>query len=271
MEVQSTTEQKKSFLQNDRMLVCSMLVIYGVCILGAIGAVFWGLNRRSQTISANATGTAVALSTQHAQATGTAIVRSTEQAQYQMIDQFDTNENRWLTGYESSEYWNGYRRIKDGVYAWQVDEVKKTFVSWATSSSSEYIKDFDVYVDTKLPDTPVGKVCSGIIFRKLKRADDNNDYYYFGLCNNSFASVSFHGGKEGWERIATTQVFTNPSDWNRLEVAARGSHFTFMINSVPIFEMDDDRLSAGSLALVVEVKEQVPALVLFDNFGYQSR
>ena len=52
------TENQKGFFQNDRKLVCSMLVIYGLCIFGAIAVTFWGLNRRQLTLSANGTSTA---------------------------------------------------------------------------------------------------------------------------------------------------------------------------------------------------------------------
>lgn len=268
--MQIPTEGSKSILQNDLLLVCSMFVVYGICILGLIGAALFGLNKMNQRISANETATAVIAITDQAKATTTAIVHATEQAQYQVIDKFDTNKSRWTTGYASSEYWNGYRRIKDGVYTWQVDEVKKTFISWSNYSSSKDIKDFDVYVDTKLPDSSVEDVCSGIIFRKVERTYDVDDYYYFGLCNNSVAKVDFHG-EEGWDRIATIDTSAHPKAWNRLEVSAQGSHFTFMLNNVPIFEMDDYRLDAGSLALAVEVKDPIPAIVLFDNFGFQNR
>jgi hypothetical protein len=33
--------------------------------------------------------------------------------------------------------------------------------------------------------------------------------------------------------------------------------------------MEDDRLEAGGLALVIELNEKAPAKVLFDNFGFQ--
>jgi hypothetical protein len=264
-------ENKKSLLQNDRLLVCSMLVFYGICMVGVMAVAFWGLRSRSQIMAANTTATANAFATQRANATSAAVAHATELAQYEMIDPFDTNKNDWITGFHDSEYWSGYRRIQDGVYTWQVDKVKKTFVSWADYSASKDSKDFDVYVDMKAPDSAMGAVCSGIVFRKFERADDTNDYYYFGLCNNSTANISFHGGKEGWERLANVQVFTTPGDWNRLELTARGSHFRFMINGTLVFEMDDDRLDSGDLGLALEIHEQVPATVLFDNFGYQSR
>ena len=36
----ATTENKKSFLHNDRMLVCGMLVFYGLCIIGLAGVAY---------------------------------------------------------------------------------------------------------------------------------------------------------------------------------------------------------------------------------------
>lgn len=257
------TENKKSFRQNYRLLVCSMLVFFGLCSIGLSGAAFWWLIQRNQAFLANATTTTAAITAEQAP--------GTEPTQYEMTDQFDDNHHHWITGFEDNDYWSGYRRIEDGVYTWQADEVKKAFLLWTSSSSSKDIKDFDIHVDIKVPNSPSGKICSGIIFRKLERAEDTNDYYYFGFCNNSVARVYFHGGQEGWERLAAIQVLANPSDWNRLEVTARGSHFTFMIHGTLIFEMDDDRLDFGGLGLALELKEQVPALVQFDNFGYQSR
>jgi hypothetical protein len=108
-------ENKKGLLQNDRLLVCGMLLFYGFCIMGLIGSAFWWLNQRSQGLATNATATAVVIATQQAEITATAVAHATELAQYEMIDRFDTNDNDWLTGFEDSEYWTGYRRIKDGV------------------------------------------------------------------------------------------------------------------------------------------------------------
>jgi hypothetical protein len=60
-------------------------------------------------------------------------------------------------------------------------------------------------------------------------------------------------------------------DWNRLEVGARGDHFTFTINHTVVYETTDDRQPIGGLALLVEVNETNPVTIWFDNFGFQSR
>lgn len=270
MTQQLTSQDQKSFLKNDRRLVCSMLVIYSLCIIGLIAATIWRLNSRRLTLSTNATSTAFAVETQQAQGTATAIAHATEQAQYELVDSFDTNENRWRTGFEYSKYWHGYTKIQDGVYLWDVRETKDTFISWADFSITEQIKDFDAYVDTKVVEAGFGDVCSGFLFRVSLDGWDEGGYY-FALCNNSVLKISYHTEKDGWEHIASLPYYANSSDWNRLEINARGSHFDFLINGNWLYEMDDARQEAGSLALVIELNEKKPTKILFDNFGFQPR
>lgn len=117
----TTTQNQKGFFQNDRMLVCSMLVFYGFCIIGLAFATFWWLNHRGQTISVNATSTAYALATQQVQGTATAIVRGTELAKYELIDRFDSNKNRWQTGPLLGPDWKGTPHITSGVFVWDID------------------------------------------------------------------------------------------------------------------------------------------------------
>src|SRR5262245_15655034 len=100
----NTVENKKSFLQNDRRLVCGMLVFYGVCVMGVIAGTFLWLNQRNHSLSVNATATAAA--------------RSTELAQYELIDRFDSNDNHWRAGEEDNEYWKGSVQVTSGVYIW---------------------------------------------------------------------------------------------------------------------------------------------------------
>lgn len=270
MTQQPATENQKSFFQNDRKLVCSMLVVYGLCIFGVIAATFWGLNRRRLTLATNATTTANAVGTQQAQVTATVRAHATEQAGYELVDRFDNNENNWRWGQENSKYWNGSTTIKDGIYSWSVEETRDGFIAWSDFSVEDRIGDFDVYVDTKVGQGPAGDVCSGILFR-ISPVSSSKSYYYFSLCNNSVVKVSYHTKADGWERITTLPYYRRSRDWNRLEINARGSHFTFLVNNEQVYEMDDTRQSLGGLALVIELNEKNPAEILFDNFGFQSR
>jgi hypothetical protein len=266
----NSSDTKGGFFQNDRSLVCSMLVLYSFCIVGLIAAAFWWLNTTEKKKAAEATATAAVIATRQAQATSTAIARSTEQAQYEFVERFSPISGRWRMGAVDSEYWVGKRVIREDAYLWEVREVKKTFISWADFYRSDRIKDFDVYVDTKVLDAVPGDVCSGFLFRISPDGWDEGGYYY-ALCNNSYAIFSYHTEKGGWEPIDSVYHYIDPEEWNRLEIQARGDHFSFFLNGELIYEMNDGRQEIGGLALVIELNEKVPATILFDNFGYQSR
>ncbi|RPI88612.1 MAG: DUF1080 domain-containing protein [Chloroflexi bacterium] len=271
MDQQQPSENKKGQMRNDTRLVCGMLVFYGFCILGLIGATFWGLDRRNKNISANATSTAIAIATQKANATTTAVAHARELDKYEFIDRFDGNANDWMTGPQNNEYWIGKTTIRDGVYLWDVTTVKKGFLYWANHSVDEILEDFDVYLDSKVLESETEKVCSGLIFRRSSAGWDHGGYAFM-ICNNGAFHVSYHGEND-WEDISAWQYSTaiQPRDWNRIEVSARGDDFTFLINSLVVYEMTDGRQKNGDLALFVQITDQNPARVVFDNFGLQSR
>jgi len=274
VETQPTTEQKKGFLQNDRLVVCSMLTIYGLCILGAIAAVFWGLNRRNQTISTSTTATAVAISTQEAQAFATAVVDLTQQAQYELIDRFDSNENQWNIGQWSGLEWEGSQEITSGILLWDIDHVYQYYdfatVAMEIVPVNDFVKNYDTYVDTKVSIVPSGTVCSGLMFRKSPLGWETGGYSFM-LCNAGNLSIHYHNVKDGWQEINSQyHPAVRPGDWNRLEIRVRDSHFVFLINNQTVYEMDDDRQPVGGVELMAIVEEN-GAQILFDNFGYQSR
>lgn len=133
------------------------------------------------------------------------------------------------------------------------------------------IVNFDVYVDTKVLEGNWGEVCSGLIFRQAHEGWDEGAYI-FSVCNDSHFEVDYHG-PNGWEDITDwkyTDVIRN-SDWNRIQVSARDEHFILSINNVDVLEMEDDRQTIGGLAIFITVREKNPAVVWFDNFGYQTR
>ena len=148
--------------------------------------------------------------------------------------------------------------------------MKKTFVTWASFYKSNSLEDFDVYVDSRILDTAPGDACSGFLFRISPDGWEEGGYYY-ALCNNSLAVISYHTETDGWERIESVPYYGYSQDWNRLAIQARGSHFSFWVNGEQIYEMDDDRQARGGLALAIELNEKVPATIEFDNFGFQSR
>jgi len=262
---------KKRFFKNDRMFVCSMLAFYGVCTIGVIALLFWGLDRRNKTISTNATATGIAVATQQAQATATAIARLTEQEQYKFIERFDKDSARLFFGTQKNEYWEGEVKVQDGVYVWDVEKVNKTFVYWGDMYEKDTIKDFDAYVDIKFIEGPYGDVCGGLIFRKSLKGW-NHGAYSFSICNDSHLEIYYHGA-DGWDSV-TNWLHSDsiyPADWNRIEVSARGDQFVFTVNNQLVFEMSDDRQKEGGLAVFIEIEEKSPSIIWFDNFGFQGR
>jgi len=266
---QNTNENKKGFFQNDKLLVCSMFVFYGLCIIGLIAGAFVWLGQRNAAIAANATSTAQKVAMEKANATATAAAHTTEQAQYEFIESFDSNKRNWLAGADDDSYAKSDIKIADGVYVWDIQEVKKTFIYWADFPLHSYMQDFDVYVDTKIIDENPGDACSGFQFRVHGGGWDFGGYY-FALCSNGVVTVSYHTEKDGWESITKQYYPIVRNSWNRLEITARGSHFIFLINGQEIYEMDDDRREAGELTLVIELNEKVPATILFDNLGLEQ-
>ena len=268
MTQQPATENDTSFFRNNRKLVCSVLVVCGLCILGLSATTFLGLYLRQEMISANTTSTALAVATQQA-GTSTAVAHMKELETYEFIDPFDTNVNEWMLGPHDNEYWIGKTIIKAGVYLWDITEVKQGFVQWANYSEDQMFEDFDMFVDSKILESKSNQVCSGLIFRRSSKGWDHGGYA-FNVCNSAFFTVAYHG-EEGWQQISDWQYSPaiQAAEWNRLEVNARGDQFTFIINNIIVFEMTDDRQKEGEIALFVELHDENPAKVLFDNFGYQ--
>ena len=46
-------EEKKGHIKDDRLLVCGMLALYGICFVGVITAAFFWLNQAQDTRNAN--------------------------------------------------------------------------------------------------------------------------------------------------------------------------------------------------------------------------
>ena len=273
MGAQQQAENKKQFLRNDSLLVCSMLAIYGVCILGLIGATLWGLDRRSRQIAREATSTAFAFATEKANATATVVARTTEQAQYDFIDPFIDNVGFWSPGTIDDEYMVGTKAIQGGIYRWDIKEVKQPFVHRDNFRKGYWFEDFDIYIDSqvKVADGTSSAICSGFVFRTNSFYWDA-EAYIFSVCNNSYFDIYYY--KQGEREDISGQKYSSAIqnyDWNRLEVSARGDHFSFIINNEIVFEVTDDRLSRGGIALLIEVNEAEPVTIWFDNFGLQSR
>jgi hypothetical protein len=254
----TTTKNKKNFFQNFGLMACSMLVIYEVCIICMGASTFWGWNRWEQNISVVSTSTTIA--------------HSTEQSQFEVVDRFDNTSGLWRVGdIEIDGRWDGTMEIKEGVYILKVNEVKKPFIQHNSSFSEFPLKDFDVYLDTKFTMGVSGDVCGGLVFRRSFKGWGHGAYVFI-ICNDSTFKIAYYD-EQGWKTFSGKRFNKAilPSDWNRIEINARGSHFNFSINNMAVYELTDDRQAEGALGIMIEVNDLNPTEVWFDNFGYQTR
>lgn len=264
-------DNNSNIRRKDVRFACGMISIYAICCVIFISGTFIWVREDRNVANANSTATIIADLTQRANVTATVIARSTEQSQFGQIDPFNDNSKYWLTESVNGEFFTGTIDIAGGVYVWNINEVKKPFVYWAKYFIGGGIRDFDVYVDTKIAKGAPGTACSGYVFR-MASVNWEEGAYIFSVCNNSYFYVDYYENGE-WEDISDW-MYSNAIqnyDWNRLEIVARGNQFAFIINHETVFEMTDDRQPRGGLALFVEVRETSPSSIWFDNFGFQTR
>ena len=271
MKDQNTPEGKKGFLQNDKLLVCSMLTFYGLCIVGVIAGAFIWLGDRAETTNINATATRVMIATEEANVTATAKARIAEHDKYDYIERFDKNSGLWFVGAYEKRYGDIQITIKDGTYIWDILDAK-TFTQSTEFQKENMIGDFDVYMDLKFVESSLlGDTCSGLFFR-LPTDDWNDGVYTFVICDDAHYEIQFYE-KNKWHPI-TYSDYENSiqnSDWNRIEISARRDHFIFTINNTVVFEMNDERLKYGSLGIFNMLEQNGSAEIWFDNFGFQRR
>jgi predicted RNA-binding Zn-ribbon protein involved in translation (DUF1610 family) len=179
-------------------------------------------------------------------------LRQTTQAQEWitiLYDSFTTNDNNWLVGSQAGEYFDPLnRKIVDGRYRWEMETDKPNSISPAWLTSYE-VSDFHLTANCKHISGSNAGSGWGLIFR----IQDNKNHYSFRMTDSQYFAVSLQ--KDGqWSNLAdwTKTDAIKPNGVNQLEVMARETHFTFLINGQVITEIDDGHFSKGLVGLAVE-------------------
>jgi hypothetical protein len=267
MTLQPSPEKRKGFFRNNRRRLFRLPLILGLCILGLLAALSWGLDRSLPTPSASATATTDDAGTQQANATSTAVALFTEQDQYEYVERFDQKPKHWFVGTHDNEMVG----IKDGVYIWVIPS-SDGFTRYIDFDKGRNVRDFDVYIDLKVADSSaIDSVCSGFVFRKAPEGWEEGAYVFF-LCNDHHYEVLYYE-KQNWDTIQVSEHtdLIQTGDWNRIGIDAQGEHFAFTINNAMVFEMSDGRRTSGSLGIYVQVPKNESVILWVDNFGFQSR
>jgi hypothetical protein len=267
------------------LLACSCLLLAGW--LGCAGSLAWFVGQENT----HATATAeieLALSTALSETSATKIAREG------LSDSFDSNSNGWMVG-KIDEFWTGDVNIKDGVYNWNVEKLKKGFLHYSTPGNLPIVTNFDLLVDTKILGGNPG-VCSGLLFR-THPAGWGYGGYLISVCKEGIFFAGYVDRQGKW--VISSNWVTSPAiksgDWNHLEVNARGSHLILKINDYVVYEMHDTNRLDGNVAVFVEIHEDstiqgmnykpgmadfssvaltgkfTPVTILFDNFKLQNK
>lgn len=203
-------------------------------------------------------------STATARAIQTSIVNAGSQWDILLSDTFNANENNWEIGLGESERAKINRVIQNGKYQWDATSIKG-FIAWIDADTKS-LDNFSLTVDVQQTD---GSLSSdyGLIFRE----DANNNFYYFGIDNDSFhLSVSYN---DEWIDVIdwTTSSAIRSDGPNRLTVIAEGSHFIFLINDQYVADVTDDHIARGTVALAITLHTvDQQAVFEFDNFELRA-
>ncbi len=166
-----------------------------------------------------------------------------------VFENFATNDNGWLIGTETSEFFSSLRReISDGRYRWEAQ--RGAAASTTTALLPGYlVGDFHLQVSAK---HIVGSKTSsswGAIFR----AQDHLNYFVFRLTDNQLFTVAVVEEGE-WQMLVdwTVSRAIRPYGVNQLTVLGRGAHLVLSINGEVVAELDDDRFGRGYVGLALE-------------------
>jgi hypothetical protein len=235
----------------------------------------------AQVLAAQATATAEAFAVQatataqalEVQATTTAQAKNAELMAYTYFDSFENNDNEWRSrDDEDNDFWSGSTTIENGVYIWQVTEVKEGFVSWADFNGADSTADFDLALKARRQEGLPDEFCYGLIFRKSPEGFSSGAYI-FSLCENGFFKISYYNEEIRWETIQdwTETKVIHDNDWNLLEISARGPDFTLYINNQQVAQFSDDRLEEGIFSILIDIYEVSSGRIEFDFFALEPR
>lgn len=170
-----------------------------------------------------------------------------------LFDAFTSNDNNWLLGSTSSEYFDPLSRtIAEGRYRWEA------LVNKPSSISKVWLGEYklaDVHLIANCKHILGSRANSawGVIFRVL----DNLNYYWFRITDTKFFAVSYTKDGQWSDLVEWTRTDTiKPNGVNQLEVIAQGSHFIFLINGQIVREVDDHHFAQGFIGLAVEGYEK---------------
>ncbi|MBE7552909.1 MAG: protein kinase [Anaerolineales bacterium] len=176
-------------------------------------------------------------------------------------DTFDSDAKGWSTGEFEDEYSQNEVTIEEGRYTLSVTSKPDKLPYLEKQLPSRDFSDFILSVDATPLDSET-HYSYGVAFR----LDEDGNVYVFEIGNDNLYSVLLYDGE--WKKLKdwSSTPAIKPGETNRLIISAEGSTLTFFVNDVQLTILENDRLSEGKIALVVDMAEgEESATVDFDN------
>ena len=185
-----------------------------------------------------------------------------------VFDHFASNDNNWLIGNKSDEYFAPFSQvIADGRYRWEATTNRPSSLSTAWLRGYQ-VSDFHLIAHGK---HIVGSK-TGSSWGLLFRVQDNQNFYWFRMTDSQLFGVSVVE-KSQWTNLVDwkrTDVI-KPNGVNQLEVVARDTHFVFLINGEIVSEVDNnDHFGQGLVGVAIEGYTQGEKTV-FDFLDFTLR
>jgi hypothetical protein len=180
-----------------------------------------------------------------------------------MDDRFASNQNDWLVGSFDDDYGDAELAIEEGLYRWMVEPATDDGVFWWGYPEFDHdLDDFYLSVDGRLDDGDRASADYGLIFRFV----DEDNFYFFAISDDQYLTVELLQDDQWILLLDWTETsLVRPGETNHLAVLVEETHYKFYINGELAYELDDDRLTGGTIGLGADVWDVEGATFEFDN------
>lgn len=177
-----------------------------------------------------------------------------------MYEPFEDNDNRWFVGKDDqNEFNHSDIEVQDHAYVWTAT-ARQGFVSWGLSQSLGSFTDFYATVDGQLV-SGEQSTAYGIVARESKRS-----FYVFEVNEQGGWAVEVLKD-DIWNTLSSGRSGTIVTGGNHLAVKGAGTDFLFYVNNEQVAKVSDDRLSSGTIGLIIEMGFRgATSTISFDNF-----
>lgn len=176
-------------------------------------------------------------------------------------DTFDSDAKGWSTGEFEDEYSQNEVTIENGYYTVNVTSKPDKLPYVEKQLPGRDFSDFVLTIEATPRDSET-HYSYGVAFR----LDEDGNVYVFEVGNDGLYAVLLYDDE--WKKLKdwSSTPAIKPGETNRLIVSAKGSTLAFFVNDVQLTTLENDTITTGKIALVVDMAEgDKSAVVDFDN------